>query len=94
MRIPFSSLGFRVDDEGRAIMGLTVTRLVSRDEERVTFPEIDPRFEFRRPSVARDVMLRGVRPRTPLYVTPYVLTGASRRALAGAVRRLHARLPQ
>ena len=50
----------------------------------MTFPEIDPRFEFRRPSVARDVVLRGVRPRTPLYVTPYVLTGASRRALAGA----------
>jgi len=85
VRIPFSSLGFRVDEEGKAIMGLTVTRLVSRDEERVTFPEIDPRFEFRRPSVARDIMLRGVRPRTPLYVTPYVLTGASRRAVPGAV---------
>ena len=84
VRIPFSSLGFRVDDSGRAIMGLTVTRLVSRSEERVTFPEIDPRFEFRRPSVAREVMLRGVKPRTPLYVTPYVLTSASRHALAGA----------
>lgn len=77
VRIPFSSLGFKVGDDGRAIMGLTVTRLVSRTGERVTFPEIDPRFEFRRPSVAQDVVLRDVRTRKPLYVTPYVL--ASRR---------------
>ncbi len=74
VRIPFSSLGFRVGDDGRATMGLTVTRLVSRTGERVTFPEIDPRFEFRRPSVARDVELRDVQTRRPLYITPYVLT--------------------
>jgi hypothetical protein len=78
VRIPFSSLGFRVDQEGRAVMGLTVTRLVSRTGERVTFPEIDPKFPFRRPSSARDVLLRGVRSRTPFYVTPYVLGSASR----------------
>ena len=77
VRIPFSSLGFRVGDDGRAVMGLTVTRLVSRTGERVTFPEIDPRFEFRRPSVARDVVMRDVRTRTPLYVTPYALAGTN-----------------
>ena len=38
-------------------MGLTVTRLVSRRQERVTFPEIDPKFEFRHPSKAQDVVL-------------------------------------
>jgi hypothetical protein len=81
VRIPFSSLGFRTDDEGNALMGLTVTRLVSRTGERVTFPEIDPASEFRRPSVARDVILRGVRSRKPLYVTPYALTGVARRAV-------------
>ena len=37
-------------------MGLTVTRLVSRTGERVTFPAIDPRFLFRQPSVAQDVV--------------------------------------
>lgn len=74
VRIPFSSIGFKVGDDGRAIMGLTVTRLVSRTGERVTFPEIDPRFEFRRPSVAQDVSLRDVRTRKPLYITPYAMT--------------------
>jgi hypothetical protein len=46
VRIPFSSLGFQTVD-GRTVMGLTVTRLVSRLNERVTFPAIDPRFQFR-----------------------------------------------
>ena len=81
VRIPFSSLGFRTDAEGNAVMGLTLTRLVSRTGERVTFPEIDPSAEFRRPSVARDVALRGVRTRKPLYVTPYALTGVARKAV-------------
>jgi hypothetical protein len=78
VKIPFSSLGFQADDEGKVVMGLTVTRLVSRIEERVTFPAIDPKFEFRRPSVAQDVVLRGVRSHKPLYVTGYGLTGMGR----------------
>jgi hypothetical protein len=78
VRIPFSSLGFRVDSAGKVVMGLTVTRLVSRSEERVTFPAIDPKFEFRRPSVAQDVVLRNVRTKKPLYITPYALSGTSR----------------
>ena len=84
VRIPFSSLGFQTGPDGRVVMGLTVTRLVSRLDERVTFPAIDPKFPFRRPSVARDVVLRGVHSRTPLYVTPYVLGGGSIAALPGA----------
>jgi hypothetical protein len=84
VRIPFSSLGFQVGADGRAVMGLTVTRLVSRLNERVTFPAIDPAFPFRRPSLAQDVVLRGVRSRTPLYVTPYMLGGASRFYAPGA----------
>jgi hypothetical protein len=82
VRIPFSTLGFRTDADGRAVMGLTATRLVSRLDERVTFPEIDPQFEFRRPSLARDVVLRDVRTRTPIYVTPYALVGSERSAIA------------
>ena len=73
VRIPFSTIGFHVDDEERAIMGLTVTRLVSRLGERVTFPAIDPKFPFRRPSSAQDVILRGVTIAKPFYLTPYVL---------------------
>src|SRR5688572_10285887 len=78
VRIPFSSLGFQTGSDGRAVMGLTVTRLVSRINERVTFPAIDPKFPFRRPSSAHDVVVRNVRSRTPFYITPYVLGGASR----------------
>lgn len=81
VRIPFSSLGFRVDSAGGATMGLTTTRLVSRIEERVTFPEIDPKFEFRRPSVAHPISLDGVRTRTPVYVTPYLLGGMQQSAI-------------
>jgi len=84
VRIPFSSLGFQAGPDGRVVMGLTVTRLVSRIDERVTFPEIDPKFPFRRPSVARDVVLRDVHSRTPLYVTPYVLGGGAQTALPPA----------
>ena len=75
VRVPFSSLGFQVDDEGRADMGLTVTRLVSRTGERVTFPAIDPQFLFRQPSVAQDIQLEGVQTQRPAYFTPYLLSG-------------------
>jgi hypothetical protein len=84
VKIPFSSLGFHVNGDGRATMGFTATRLVSRIEERVVFPDIDPRFEFRRPSLARDIVLTGVRSHTPLYVTPYVLSGGARNTVEAA----------
>ena len=78
VKIPFSSLGFRAGPDGRAVMGLTLTRLISRSNERVTFPAIDPKFPFRNPSQAQDVVLQDVRSKTPLYVTPYALGGGSR----------------
>ncbi len=79
VRIPFSTLGFQAHD-GRVVMGLTVTRLVSRLGERVTFPDIDPRFDFRQPSQARDVLLEDVKSRTPVYLTPYALAGGQSHA--------------
>jgi hypothetical protein len=84
-RIPFSTLGFIARDSGDIVMGLTVTRLVSRLGERVTFPAIDPAFTFRRPSLAQDVSVSGVRSRRPVYVTPYVLAGSERRGAAPRV---------
>ena len=75
VRIPFSTLGFQADAEGKVVMGLTLTRLVSRLGERVTFPAIDPKFPFRRPSMAQKVQLRGVTARKPFYFTPYALAG-------------------
>ena len=81
VRIPFSSLGFQVDGDGSAVMGLTVTRLVSRTGERVTFPAIDPQFPFRQPSAAQDVRVRDVQVDRPAYITPYALTGVERQAV-------------
>jgi hypothetical protein len=78
VRIPLSTIGFQADASGDATMGLTVTRLVSRTGERVTFPAIDPQFEFRQPSVAQDVVLRGVESHRPAYVSPYVSAGFGR----------------
>lgn len=85
VRIPFSTLGFQVGVDGSAVMGLTATRLVSRLNERVTFPAIDPAFEFRQPSKARDVVVRGVKTAHPLYVTPYTLAGTERTWLGDPV---------
>ena len=75
VRIPFSTLGFQAEADS-TVMGLTMTRLVSRLNERVTFPAIDPKYQFRQPSVAQDVVVRGVQGGKPVYVTPYLLTGA------------------
>ena len=80
MRIPFSSLGFQATGD-RAVMGLTVTRLVSRSNERVTFPAIDPKLDYRAPSAMQDVVVTGVRTSKPIYATPYVLTGVQERPL-------------
>ncbi len=84
MKIPFSTLGFLATPEGAVSMGLTATRLVARNDERVTFPAIDPGFPFRRPSLAADVALRHLNTRKPIYVTPYVLGGSARTATRGA----------
>ncbi len=81
VRIPFSTLGFQAEPDGRAVMGLTVTRLVSRTGERVTFPAIDPQFAFRQPSVAQDVALAGVDTERPVYLTPYALSGVQRQVV-------------
>jgi hypothetical protein len=77
MRIPLSSMRFQEHD-GRVVMGMAVTRLVARTNERVTWPAIDPRYGFRQPSVFQDVVLHGIQHHRPAYVTPYVLGGADR----------------
>ena len=77
MRIPLSILGFQ-DRDGKVVMGLTVTRLLARSNERMTWPAIDPRHGFRQPSVMQDVVLHDVVARRPVYLTPYLLSGIDR----------------
>jgi hypothetical protein len=77
LRIPFSGLGFQtVGDE--VVMGLAATRLISRKNERVTFPSIDPQYGFRQPSIFQDMRLEGVDASRPIYLTAYALGAASR----------------
>ncbi|MGH7564348.1 MAG: DUF5916 domain-containing protein [Gemmatimonadota bacterium] len=82
VRIPLTTLRFQERDS-RVVMGLTVNRLISRKNERVVFPAIEPvtGFAFTRPSQARDVELVDVTSRRPWYATPYLLLGQRRSVL-------------
>ncbi len=77
IRIPLSSVGFQVRD-GRVVLGLTVSRFIARTSERVSFPAIDPQYAWQRPSMMQDVVLQGVTPHRPVYLTPYLLGGVDR----------------
>ena len=77
MRIPFSSLRFTPDGD-EVVMGMTVYRWTSRTNERVTFPAIPSEFKDTRVSIMQDVRMTGVSRRSPVYVTPYVLSGVDR----------------
>ena len=77
MRIPFSSLKFKSID-GKVIMGLIVNRWIPRKNEMVVFPAIDPKYGLwakRRPSLAYDIVFQDIKPKKPVYITPYVLAG-------------------
>ncbi len=77
MRIPFSVLGFQVVDD-TAIMGLGIYRTIQRKNERHVYPDNSPAWGwmgFGKPSLAQRVRLTGVKPETPLYITPYALGG-------------------
>jgi hypothetical protein len=78
IRIPFSSLGFQVVDD-RVVMGFAVGRSVVRRNETTTHPAIPPNWgpqSLAKPSQMRKMILRGIRPQRPVYVTPYALGGA------------------
>jgi hypothetical protein len=77
IRIPFSSLGFQVED-GRVVMGFAVARTIVRNSESIVHPAIPPNWggsSFAKPSQMRKMILTGVQPQRPVYVTPYGLTG-------------------
>ncbi|MFW6079854.1 MAG: DUF5916 domain-containing protein [Gemmatimonadota bacterium] len=86
IRIPLSSLRFQQAD-GRVVMGLSAQRVIARKNERVTFPAIEPDQGAAnlKPSRLRDVVLRGIERDDPVYLTPYLLGGATRtpRSTAG-----------
>jgi hypothetical protein len=78
MRIPFSSLGFQVQ-EGRIVMGFALARSIVRRNELTVHPAIPPNWgpqSLAKPSQMRKLILEGVEPEHPVYVTPYALGGA------------------
>jgi hypothetical protein len=80
MRIPFSSLKFKSDND-IATMGLIIIRNISANNETDSYPAIDPKYGFmavNKPSLAQTIEIEGARPTKPLYVSPYVLGGFSR----------------
>ncbi|MEE9570111.1 MAG: carbohydrate binding family 9 domain-containing protein, partial [Gammaproteobacteria bacterium] len=76
MRVPFTSLRFQ-DDNGQVVMGITLQRKVARKTERLVFPPVPSvvNWAFLKPSLAQKIVLEGIRPRKPLYVTPYGVSG-------------------
>ena len=80
MRIPFSSLKFKPEND-KVTMGVIISRNISENNETDTYPPIDPKYGFLatyKPSLAQTIMLEGTRPTKPVYVSPYVIGGISR----------------
>jgi len=80
MRIPLSSLRFQAQG-GDVVMGVSVFRWISRRNEMDVFPAISldwgPLSAWK-PSQAQETVWPGLRPRRPIYLTPYILTGFDR----------------
>jgi hypothetical protein len=80
MRIPFSSLKFKPEND-IATMGIIISRNISANNETDTYPAIDPKYGFmatNKPSLAQTIKIGGARPTKPIYISPYVLAGFSR----------------
>lgn len=79
MRIPFSSLKFKAEND-IATMGLIISRNISTNNEADTYPAIDPKYGFlatNKPSLAASIMITGARPKKPVYISPYAIGGVS-----------------
>ena len=80
MRIPFSSLKFKPEND-MATMGLIISRNISANNETDTYPSIDPKYGFmatNKPSLAQTIEIERARPSKPVYVSPYIIGGFSR----------------
>lgn len=79
IRIPISSLRFQ-DNNGITTMGLIVWRFIPHKNESIMFPAIHPKhgnWAMMKPSRAENVIFKGIKPKKPIYISPYGLTGFS-----------------
>ncbi|HNR41854.1 MAG TPA: DUF5916 domain-containing protein [Bacteroidales bacterium] len=80
MKIPFSSLKFKPSGDVTT-MGLIVCRNISANNETDTYPAIDPKYGMiasNKPSLAQEIIIEGVKPSKPVYISPYLLGGGTR----------------
>lgn len=78
-RIPLSSLRFQARD-GKVSMGLISWRLVARKNEWIIFPAISDEWgpaSFYKISKAHDIVLNDIKPRKPVYFSPYLMANSS-----------------
>ncbi|UFH54319.1 carbohydrate binding family 9 domain-containing protein [Spirosoma sp. KNUC1025] len=78
-KIPLSSLRYQ-DVNGRVTMGMHLNRRIARKNEYITYPLISNQWGFAsqfKASQMQPIVFEHLRPRTPVYVTPYVLGGVS-----------------
>jgi hypothetical protein len=80
IRIPFTTLPYQPDETGRVVMGITVWRNIGRKSEIISWPAIEPLWNFPvgKASQTGDVVLQGLSRRRVVYATPYLLAGGSR----------------
>jgi hypothetical protein len=77
-RIPISSLRFQSTD-GKTQMGLLIFRYIPAKNEMLTYPVVSPDYanSIWKPSLSAGVVFEGLKPKKPLYLTPYVTAGFS-----------------
>jgi hypothetical protein len=77
-RIPLSSLRFQVEG-GKTRMGLILWWYIAAKSEIDTYPAVSPDFQnaFWKPSLTTTIVFEGLKPRNPVYITPYVTSGLS-----------------
>ncbi|MBN1108078.1 MAG: carbohydrate binding family 9 domain-containing protein [Bacteroidales bacterium] len=76
IRIPFSSLRFQVK-ENKTCMGITIENFRPAKSEMSSFPPIPPDVANAtwKPSLTRMMEFTGLKPKNPVYVTPYITGG-------------------
>jgi hypothetical protein len=77
VRIPLSSLRFQTID-GEVKMGLILQRWIPAKNEMYVYPAIPPNWgqnSIIKPSQAKEIVFKGIKPDKPLYISPYALAG-------------------
>lgn len=80
MRIPFSSLRFRPENN-LTTMGIIIVRTTSYNNETDTYPAIDHKYGFfatNKPSLASRIVFENLITERPFYISPYMIGGVTK----------------